>query len=67
MKRFWIAGVVVALLAIGGYLFWTGVPGQTPPGQRPLVEIYNASLNVFKTEFNRASDSVRVITLFSPT
>ena len=66
-KRVWISGVIIAILAIGGYLLWTGVPGKTPPGQMPLVELNNSALDAMKADFNRASDSVRVIALLSPT
>jgi hypothetical protein len=67
MKRFWIAGVVVALLVAAGYFAWNATPGQTPAGQPALVEIKSTSLDAIKTEFNRASDNVRVIALLSPT
>ncbi|HEY3454697.1 MAG TPA: hypothetical protein VGK64_08865 [Bryobacteraceae bacterium] len=67
MKRFWIASVFLVLLAAAGYIFWNGRPGKTPPGQPPLVEIKSAALEEIKTEFNRASDRVRVIALLSPT
>ena len=67
MKRFWVSGLLVVLLGIGWYFFWTGVPGQTPPGQAALVEITGTSLDSVKAEFNQASDSVRVIALLSPT
>ena len=68
-KRVWISSIVVAVLAIGGYLLWTGIPGKTPPGQMPLVELNTTTtgLEAMKADFNRASDSVRVIALLSPT
>jgi hypothetical protein len=66
-KRVWISGVIIAILTVGGYLLWTGVPGKTPPGQMPLVELNTTTLNAMKADFNRASGSVRVITLLSPT
>lgn len=66
MKRVWISSVIVAILAIG-YLLWTGVPGKTPPGQMPLVELNTTALNAMKADFNRASGGVRVIALLSPT
>ena len=67
-KRVWLSGVIVAVLAIGGYLLWTGIPGKTPPGQMPLVELNTTTgLEAMKADFNRASDSVRVIALLSPT
>lgn len=67
MKRVWISGVIVAVLAISGYLLWTGVPGKTPPGQMPLVELNTAAMDAMKADFNRASDRIRVIALLSPT
>ena len=67
MKRVWISSVIVVVLAIGGYLLWTGMPGKTPPGQTPLVELNTTSLDAMKADFNRASDSVRIIALLSPT
>lgn len=66
-KRVWISGIIIAILTIGGYLLWTGLPGKTPPGQMPLVELNNTALNAMKADFNRASGSVRVIALLSPT
>jgi hypothetical protein len=67
MKRFWIGGFFLASLAAAGYCFWNDQPGKTPPGQPPLVEIKSAALKEVRTEFNRASDRVRVIALLSPT
>jgi hypothetical protein len=67
MKRVWILGVIVVVLAIGGYLLWTGVPGKTPPGQMAMVELNATALDAMKADFNRASGSVRVIALLSPT
>ncbi len=67
MKRFWIASVPLILLAAGGYIFWNRQPGKTPTGQPPLVEIKSAALEEIKSEFNLASDRVRVIALLSPT
>jgi len=67
MKRVWISGVIVVVLAIGGYLLWTGVPGKTPPGQMAMVELNATALDAMKADFNRASGSVRVIALLSPT
>ncbi len=67
MKRYWIAGFLVALLVVGAYFFWTAQPGKTPPGQPPLMEIKSEALDDLRTEFNRASDRVRVIALLSPT
>ena len=67
MKRVWISGVIVAVLAVGGYLLWTGVPGKTPPGQAAMVELNATALDGMKADFNRASGSVRVIALLSPT
>jgi len=67
MKRVWISGVIVVVLAIGGHLLWTVVPGKTPPGQMAMVELNATALDAMKADFNRASGSVRVIALLSPT
>ena len=67
MKRVWISLVIVVVLAIGGRLLWTGITGKTPPGQVPLVELNATALEALKADFNRASDSIRVIALLSPT
>ena len=67
MKRVWISVVIVAVLAMSGYLLWTGVPGKTPPGQMALVELNANALDAIKADFNSASDSVRIIALLSPT
>ncbi|MBC7928848.1 MAG: hypothetical protein H7039_24660 [Bryobacteraceae bacterium] len=67
MKRLWIAGLLLAAFAIGGYLFRVQVQRRTPPGQVQLNEISVTSLDSFRQQFNRTSDSVRVIALLSPT
>ncbi len=66
-KRVWISCVIITILTIGGYLLWTVVPGKTPPGQMAMVELNATALDAMKADFNRASGSVRVIALLSPT
>jgi len=65
-RRLWIAGLLVVLLAVAVY-FWKSTPGQTPPGQPPLADVNSASLGAMKADFNRTSNSIRVIVLLSPT
>lgn len=66
MKRLWIIGLVVVLLAAAAY-FWSATPGHTPAGQPPLAEISRGTLETIKLEFNRASNAHRIIVLLSPT
>jgi hypothetical protein len=67
MKQFFaisFAILLLVLLAVGVYLSRTG---HTPPGQPVLLQINAQSLAELPAEFNRASGSLRVILLMSPT
>jgi hypothetical protein len=66
MRRNWLILLAAALL-IGGSIFYLTMPGVPPAGQPPLVEITDSALTVLQAEFNRASSSVRIILLLSPT
>jgi len=58
------AGAIALLLAIGWYLWG---PAKTPAGQPPLVALTPENFDQFQTQFNEASDNVRVVLLLSPT
>jgi hypothetical protein len=66
MKRIWIVvlAAVLALLVTGAYFSW---PGHAPAGQPALVELDSQALSALQAEFNRASGSLRVVLLLSPT
>ena len=53
------------LLAVAG--FYLLKPSHAPAGQKPLVEMNETALAGVKAEFNRTSDSARMILLLSPT
>jgi len=67
VKRTWLIGVAVLVLATfaGGLYFATA--GHAPPGQAPLVVIDSHALSTLQEEFNRTAPGVRVILLLSPT
>jgi hypothetical protein len=65
MRRTW-AIVLAAVLAIGGAVLYLTRPGRPPAGQPPLVEITSPALAALQAEFNRASSSLRIILLLSP-
>jgi hypothetical protein len=66
MKRTWvIVFAVLAMIVLGGVYFTR--TGHAPVGQPALVEMNSSALAALQAEFNRASDSVRVILLLSPT
>jgi hypothetical protein len=56
------ATMIVAL----GRMYFTRI-GHAPADQPPIVEMNAAALSSLQAEFNRASNSVRVILLLSPT
>jgi hypothetical protein len=64
MKRTWVIIALSLALLAGGYLFR---PGHVPDGQPALVELDPQALSALKAEFNRASNSLRLIVLLSPT
>ena len=66
MKALRIVGIVVAAGLAGlGYYLYGG--SSVPAGQDPLVRIAGADFREFRDSFNAAKDSVRVVTLLSPT
>jgi hypothetical protein len=67
MKRTWLIGVVVLLLLVGGVGIYLLQGSHVPSGQPVLGEIDKQGLAALQAEFNRTSDSVRVILLLSPT
>lgn len=68
MRRTWwvftgLAAVLIALLA--GFYFSQG--GNASAAQTPLTTMDSQALSGLQAEFDRASSSVRVILLLSPT
>ena len=59
-----LALVIVLVLGIGWFLL---TPGDTPPGQPPLVTLDSVSLQTLRADFNRDASQARVIVLLSPT
>jgi hypothetical protein len=61
----------VVLLLLGLFalvLTWYSYgPRVVPAGQPPLATIDHASIHSLRSDFNRASDSMRIIVLLSPT
>jgi hypothetical protein len=55
-----------AMIVILGRMYFTST-GHTPADQPALVEMNDSSLAALRTDFNRASTSLRVILLLSPT
>ena len=66
MKRAWAIILAVVLVVVLGVIYFTRT-GHAPAGQAALVEMNSSALAALQTEFNRASDSLRVILLLSPT
>lgn len=66
MKRAWaiVLAVLVVIVLAGVYFTRTG---HAPEGQPSLVEMNSSALAALQAEFNRTSDSLRVILLLSPT
>lgn len=65
-KRSWIVVLIVVIAAavFGQQQFGTHT---APKGQPALVHLNDGSLERLRTDFNTASDSVRLIVLLSPT
>ena len=61
-----ILGLVV-LAFIAGLAFYLYAGGTTPAGQLPLTRLTEANFGELRSAFNAAKDSVRLITLLSPT
>jgi hypothetical protein len=70
MKRASVALVIVlvtaTMIVVLGRIYFTRM-GHTPADQPALVEMNDPALAALRTEFNRASASLRVILLLSPT
>jgi len=56
--------IAVLMLAAAWYQFGGH---RTAPGQLPLAELNNASLEQLRADFNAAVDQPRMIVLLSPT
>ena len=60
--------IVLSLLAIfGGLAYYLYVGSTVPPGQPPLAHLTPVNFSEFRDAFNEAKESVRVVTLLSPT
>jgi hypothetical protein len=66
MKRIWTIVSAAALLVVLGGIYFSRT-GYAPAGQSPLVQMNSSALGMLKSEFNRATRSLRVILLLSPT
>lgn len=66
LKRSWIVVLIVVIAAamFGQQQFGTH---EAPKGQPALVHLDDGSLESLRSDFNAASDSVRLIVLLSPT
>jgi hypothetical protein len=67
MKRPFIVLSSLAVLLGAGALYYALGGGHTPAGQPQLVSLTADNFSTLETQFNAASDSVRVILLMSPT
>jgi hypothetical protein len=65
MKRIAFIVFAAAMVALGGIYFTR--TGHAPVGQPSLAEMNDSALSELQSEFNRASTSLRVILLLSPT
>ena len=55
------------LAFIAGLALYLYAGGTTPAGQPPLTRLTEANFGELRSAFNAAKDSVRLITLLSPT
>jgi hypothetical protein len=65
MKRAWSTVLAAAVVVLGDIYFTR--TGHAPASQPPLAEMNSGALSALQSEFNRTSDSLRVILLLSPT
>ena len=59
-----LATGMLALLAVGGYLFYA--PRRVPGGQPELVHLDDGNIDALRSEFN-AAGGTRLVLLLSPT
>ena len=59
--------LLVLILAAAGTAYYLYAGGSTPAGQPALTKLNAGNFELLKTEFNRASDSTRILVLVSPT
>ena len=61
-----ILGVILLATIVGlaGYLY---LGSATPTGQPPLTRLISSNFSDLPRAFNAAKDSVRIVTLLSPT
>ena len=61
-----ILGVILLATIVGlaGYLY---LGSSTPAGQPPLTRLISSNFSDLPKAFNAAKDSVRIVTLLSPT
>ena len=62
-----VAILLVLILAAAGTAWYLYAGGSTPTGQPPLTKLNAGNFSLLNTEFNRASDSTRILLLVSPT
>ena len=59
----WLLGIIATLLIV--WYLW--LSQGTPPGQPPLMSLSESNADKFRSDFNTASDEVRLVLLLSPT
>lgn len=67
MKRSYkvVALCLLAIIAGIGYYLYAG--GAVPSGQQPLTRLDTSNFGELRRVFNEEKDSVRIVTLLSPT
>ena len=55
------------LALVGGITYYLYLGSTAPAGQPPLAHLTPVNFSEFRDAFNEAKDSVRVVTLLSPT
>jgi hypothetical protein len=60
---------LLAIIAGIGYYLYGGsaVPAGQQPGQQPLTRLDTSNFSELRRAFNEAQNSVRIVTLLSPT
>jgi hypothetical protein len=59
-----LVATAAMVLALAVRYYFSG--HQVPPGQLPLADLATASLDSLRSDFNGASDRMRIILLLSP-
>ncbi len=65
--RFARVAATIALLVVGGFLYYRYAPRHVPRGQQTLTYLSAGDLGVLRADFNAAADRTRLLLLLSPT